>query len=200
MHPDLHIQEISGRDITPWLDVLGALRIRVFREYPYLYDGTLEYERDYLRVYQECPDSRIVLVTGDDGTLIGATTCLPLAAESAEFRAPFESAGLPVDDYLYFGESIVLPDWRGRGLGKEFFIRREAHARRLGLGFTTFCAVDRTADHPRRPLDYRPLDPFWTSLGYTRQDHLRAEFSWKEINEPGESPKSLTFWTKPCSR
>jgi GNAT superfamily N-acetyltransferase len=198
--PSFHIQEISGPHIQPWLDKLGELRIRVFREFPYLYDGSLEYERDYLGVYERCADSRVVLVTNESGGLIGATTCLPLAAEGTEFRAPFEIARLPVDHYLYLGESVVRREWRGRGLGKEFFARREAHARRLGLGFTTFCAVDRPAAHPLRPLDYRPLDPFWTSQGYTRQDHLQAEFSWKEIDEPGESPKSLTFWTKPCSR
>ena len=50
--PDtLTFHELSGPALEPWLDALGALRIRVFREYPYLYDGTLEYEREYLRTY-----------------------------------------------------------------------------------------------------------------------------------------------------
>jgi hypothetical protein len=70
----LHIQEIPGTELSPWLDWLGELRIRVFREYPYLYDGILEYEREYLRVDQDCADSRIVLVTNDRCELIGATT------------------------------------------------------------------------------------------------------------------------------
>ena len=129
----LTIHEIGGAELEPWLDALGQLRIRVFREFPYLYDGTLDYEREYLRIYQRCDRSRIVLVTGADGELVGATTCMPLADESPEFRKPFLDAGRGVDDWLYFGESIVLPEWRGRGLGKEFFARRELHARRLGL-------------------------------------------------------------------
>lgn len=193
-----HIQEIPGGELAPWLDAVGGLRIRVFREYPYLYDGTLEYERDYLRVYQDCADSRIVLVTDDRGELIGATTCLPLAAESEEFRKPFSEVGLPVEEYLYLGESVVLPEWRGKGLGREFFARREAHAARLGLQRMAFCAVDRPEDHAQRPEGYQPLDGFWGGMGYEKQPHVRAEFSWKETGEAEESPKTLTFWIKTC--
>lgn len=199
MNAALHILEIPGAELERWVDVLGELRIRVFREYPYLYDGTLEYEREYLRVYQECADSRVVLVTNDRCELVGATTCLPLAAESEEFRKPFIDAGLPVDEYLYFGESVVLPEWRGRGLGKEFFARREAHAVRLGLKRMAFCAVDRAENHVERPAGYEPLDGFWDSMGFIKQPQLRTEFSWKEISEAAETQKTLTFWTKTCA-
>jgi GNAT superfamily N-acetyltransferase len=196
MKEPLAILEIDGTELAPWLDALGELRIRVFREYPYLYDGSLRYEREYLGIYQRCGRSRIVLVTTPDGSLIGATTCMPLADETTEFQAPFLKAGIDVNRCLYFGESIVLPEWRGFGLGREFFARREAHARRLGLGTTTFCAVDRPENHPLRPAGYRPLDGFWKALGYAKQAGLQAVFPWKEIGEENESPKTLTFWTK----
>lgn len=196
MRENLTITEIEGTALAPWIDALGGLRMRVFREFPYLYEGTLEYERDYLRVYQASSRSRIVLVTDKAGLLVGATTCIPLAEESAEFRKSFINSGYEVGRFLYFGESIVLPEWRGLGLGKEFFIRREEHAHRLGLDMTTFCAVDRPAQHPLRPAGYRPLDGFWTSRGYQKQAGLKVEFSWKEIGEEEDSPKTLTFWTK----
>jgi GNAT superfamily N-acetyltransferase len=196
MRETLRIHEISGPELEPWFDALGELRIRVFRGFPYLYDGTLDYEREYLGLYQRCARSRIVLVTAADGRLVGATTCMPLADEAAEFQKPFLDAGLGVDDCLYFGESIVLPEWRGGGLGKEFFARREAYARRLGMTRTAFCAVDRSESHPLRPQGYRPLDGFWSSQGYAKQPSLQAVFPWKEIGEETESPKTLTFWTK----
>lgn len=198
----LRIQEVSGHELDPWMEKLGTLRIRVFRELPYLYDGTMKYEKDYLRIYQECPESRVVLVTGQQESLVGATTCIPLARENEEFRQPFKEANLPVVDFLYLGESLVLPEWRGNGLGRKFFTHRESHAARLGLPKSTFCAVDRPASHPARPNDYRELDRFWSSLGFERQPHLQAQFSWKEVGEPDESPKALTFWTKPmaCQR
>ncbi|MCE2695092.1 MAG: hypothetical protein LW645_12620 [Verrucomicrobiaceae bacterium] len=36
----LRLQNFQGSEIEPHLDALGALRISVFREYPYLYDGS----------------------------------------------------------------------------------------------------------------------------------------------------------------
>jgi GNAT superfamily N-acetyltransferase len=193
---DPHIDELDGAELDPWLDGLGELRIRVFREYPYLYDGTLEYERAYLQTYRDARDARVVLVTDGSGAVVAATTCVPLVHEGPEFQAPFLATGIDPATVLYLGESIALPAWRGKGLGEEFFVRREAHARRLGLTTAAFCAVDRPADHPLRPADYRPLDSFWQSRGYVKRPGMRAVFRWKEICEAEESPKTLTFWLK----
>ena len=44
----VEIRPVSGIAVEPWLDELADLRIRIFRDYPYLYDGSVEYERDYL--------------------------------------------------------------------------------------------------------------------------------------------------------
>jgi len=192
----MHIHELRGEALAPWLEALGGLRIRVFREYPYLYEGTLDYERDYLAVYQKSRDGLVFLVTDDAGNAVGATTCLPLADEGPEFQEPFLNAGMDVAEVFYFGESILLPEWRGRGIGKLFFDRREAHAKQLGYRVTAFCAVDRPDEYPLRPAGYRPLDGFWQSRGYVKQPGLRARFAWKEIGEPTESPKTLTFWTR----
>lgn len=196
MSRTVRIQELRGDQIGPWLDKLGSLRIRIFREYPYLYEGSADYEREYLATYQNAPGSMVAIVTDADDNLLGATTCLPLAEESAEFQQPFLAQGRDIGGIMYFGESVLLPEWRGQGLGKEFFNRREAHALALGMRTTAFCAVDRSFDHPLRPPDFRPLDSFWQSRGYLRQPDLRATFAWKETGAPGETQHTLTFWTK----
>ncbi len=200
MGEDLIFHELSGEALEPWLDGLGKLRIAVFREYPYLYDGSLEYEREYLKTYVKSSRSLVVLVTDKHNEVVGATTCIPLADEGPEFQEAFIKAGLNVDDVCYFGESILLPSLRGRGIGKEFFKRRELHAQLLGFKWTAFCAVDRAPAHPLRPAGYRLLDDFWISQGYSKRPELKATFVWKEIGESTESPKTLTFWTKSWTR
>jgi len=192
---DLQILEVHGPDLQPYIDGLGRLRIAVFRDYPYLYDGSLEYERDYLQSYLKSPRSMVALVL-DQGEVVGATTCMPMIEEGPEFQEAFVKAGFDLSTICYFGESILLPPYRGRGLGKDFFLRREAHAQRLGAGLTTFCAVDRSVDHPLRPKDYVPLDGLWVRQGYAKHPELQATFVWKEIGEEAESPKTLTFWLK----
>lgn len=196
----LEYLELRGEALLPHLDDLGRLRIRIFREYPYLYDGSLPYEREYLLTYARSPRALVILVR-DDGRPVGATTCLPMEDEGPEFQAPFLTAGIPPEEVFYFGESILLPEYRGHGVGKEFFRRREAHARAMGpFRLTVFCAVDRPDNHPLRPNGYRSLDTFWHSQGYQRHPEWQSEFVWKEIGESEESPKRLTFWVKewPC--
>ncbi len=189
------ILELNGKALEPYLDGLGALRIAVFREYPYLYDGSLDYEREYLQCYVKCDRSMVALVIDDD-QVVGATTCMPMVEEGPEFQEAFLKQGYDLSTICYFGESILLPQCRGRGLGKDFFVRREAHARKIGTSLTTFCAVDRPSDHPLRPAGYRPLDDFWKATGYTKHPELQASFTWKGIDEATESSKTLTFWTK----
>jgi GNAT superfamily N-acetyltransferase len=191
----LRLQNFHGTELAPHLDALGELRIAVFHEYPYLYAGTLEHEREYLRTYLQSSGSLVVLVFDDD-RVVGATTCLPMLDEGPEFQAAFVQAGYDLATLCYFGESILLPAYRGQGIGKEFFVRREAHVRKLGMKLSAFCAVDRPAEHPLRPQGYRPLDEFWRSQGYVKRPELQATFVWQEIGEETESPKTLTFWTK----
>ena len=191
----LRLQNFHGAELAPHLDALGELRIAVFREYPYLYVGTLEHEREYLRTYLQSSGSLVVLVFDDD-RVVGATTCLPMLDEGPEFQAAFVQAGYDLSTICYFGESILLPAYRGKGIGTEFFVRREAHVRTLGMKLSTFCAVDRPSGHALRPEGYRELDDFWRSQGYVRHPELQATFVWKEIGEEVESPKTLTFWVK----
>lgn len=191
----LRIELLRGHEIARHLDALAALRIAVFREWPYLYEGTVDYEKQYLDTYARCPRSLVVLVW-DGEACIGASTVLPLADAGAAAQAPFLEQGQDIGRIDYFGESILLRPYRGRGLGVKFFELREAHARELGLGVCAFCAVERPADHPARPLDYVPNDAFWTHRGYRKTPALRASFDWPDIGETESSSKSMSFWVR----
>ncbi len=114
--PKPRLTTCQGTDIAPYLEALADLRIRVFRDYPYLYDGDPAYEADYLQRYADNPRSLFVLAL-DGERLVGASTAQPLADELDEFRAPFERAGYRIEDVFYYGESVLLPDYRGGGLG-----------------------------------------------------------------------------------
>jgi GNAT superfamily N-acetyltransferase len=191
----MQILELCGPELAPYLDRLGQLRITVFAEYPYLYEGSLDSEREYLSSYLTSPQSLVALVLHHEA-VVGATTCLPMLDEQPAFQQPFIQARYDLASLCYFGESVLLPPYRGQGLSHEFFRRREAHARRLGAKHTTFCAVDRPQNHPSRPPDYRPLDALWQRQGYVKHPELKATFSWKEPHTPTETQKQLTFWLK----
>ncbi len=196
---DITIRTLTGRDaqLHAYVDDLARLRISVFRDFPYLYAGSLDYERNYLRTYLDCPDSVIVLALAGDA-VVGASTGLPLAAETAEFQQPFHAAGIDVETRFYGGESVLLPHYRGRGIYRAFFAGRENHAREFArFSHMTFCAVQRPADHPRRPPDYVPLDAIWARFGYTRRDDLVTHFQWPDLDQSESTAKPMVFWEKP---
>lgn len=177
-------------------DDLARLRIAVFRDFPYLYDGSVAYERAYLRTYAESERSFLFAVYDGD-RMVGATTCIPLTDETDDVQKPFLAAGYDLSMVVYFGESILLPTYRGRGLGHRFFDEREAHTAQFGeYQLTCFCAVARPADHPLRPADYQPLDAFWTKRGYTKEPRLQSQFDWTDIGERASTPKPMVYWLR----
>ncbi len=193
----MDIRTFSGGAIAPHLDDLARLRISVFRAFPYLYDGDTAYEAKYLATYAKSPESLFVLAFDGD-RVVGASTGIPLTDETAAFQRPFLERGFALGDVFYFGESVLLPEYRGHGLGHRFFDEREAYARRLGRFTTTaFCAVVRDDDDPRRPEGFRPNDVFWTKRGYVRQPDMRCEIDWKEVGADAESHHALAFWLRP---
>lgn len=191
----IRVAPLSGAALGAALDDLASLRITVFAAYPYLYDGDPAYEAEYLREFTEAPDA--VLVAAFDGSrIVGAATASPMHAQKAEFRAPFEARGIDPATLFYFGESVLLPDYRGRGIGHAFFDHREAQARECGATAATFAAVIRPEDHPARPAGYTPLDAFWTKRGYAPVPGFVTELAWKDHGEAGESPKPMQYWMR----
>lgn len=190
------VTSLVGEEIKSILPDLARLRIIVFRDWPYLYDGTIEYEEKYLAKLAGATGA-VCVVARDGDTVVGASTAAPMVEHADEFAEPFENAGYDLNKVFYCGESVLLTSHRGHGIGNAFFDQREAHARKLG-GFTysTFCRVVRPDDHPLKPKDYRPLDPFWKKRGYEPVDGLVASYPWKDIDQDEETEHLMQFWMR----
>lgn len=191
----VEVRRLTGSEIAAAVRSIAELRIEVFAAFPYLYDGDPEYEARYLREYVSAPDA--VLIAAFDGTrMVGAATAAPMAHQKPAFRKPFEVLGLDTDRLFYFGESVLQPHYRGRGIGHAFFDLRENHALQWGATATCFAAVIRGDDHPARPEGHLPLDGFWIGRGYAIVPGLQTALSWKEHGEPEESEKLMQYWLR----
>jgi GNAT superfamily N-acetyltransferase len=194
------IERVTGSALQDALPALARLRITVFRDWPYLYDGTLEYEENYLSHFAAAKDP-VIVVARDGDEIVGGSTGAPLRGHTEEFVPVFEAQGFDPDRIFYFGESVLLPEYRGQGLGHAFFDHREAHARACAgakgpYSQTAFCAVVRPEDHPLKSPDYRPLDAFWEKRGYRKVEGLVGSYAWKDVDQPSETAKPMQFWMR----
>ena len=194
--PPLIFATLTSNDLVAALPDLARLRIAVFREWPYLYEGDATYEERYLRAYAES-DRALVVGAWYGAQLVGAATATPMEDHAEEFAAPFRARGHDLAEILYCGESVLLPAYRGQGAGRAFFARREAHGRALGRRFACFCGVVRPPDHPRRPNAYMPLDAFWRRQGYEPMEGVTTQFAWREVGAAAETEHPMQFWIKP---
>ena len=177
------------------LRALATLRMTVFRSWPYLYDGNLDYEADYLAKFLS--DDAAVLAVARLGEIpVGMATASPMATQADTIKTPFINAGLDIDRLFYFGESVLLPQFHGLGIGHRFFDEREAAARRAGASGVAFCAVVQDADHPSRPEKARDLATFWNARGFRSDPSLTMIMRWKEVGRHEESDHLMRFWLK----
>jgi len=191
----IQFKMVIGEEIKKYIPELAWLRISVFREFPYLYDGSEAYEKEYLSTYLRSPLSVFVLALNNE-SVIGAASGTPLTQETDEVQKPFIDQGIDPKNVFYFGESVLLKQYRGQGIGKMFMQERENHALKHNFPITAFCGVVRPDDHPRRPSDFRPLDTFWMKYGYQKQSKMITEFIWQDLDEETASPKKMMFWMK----
>ena len=139
----MEVRVLTGEALLAALPDVARLRIEVFRAWPYLYDGDLAYEEGYLRPYADSPRA-IVVGALDRGRLVGAATGAPLVEHAEDFAAAFAGSGLDMSKIFYCAESVLLPGYRGQGVGHAFFDEREAHAR---PGQVPTCPVNVYACH-----------------------------------------------------
>ncbi|MBS8260444.1 N-acetyltransferase [Roseibium polysiphoniae] len=191
----IEIRILKGDELEAALPDLAKLRIKIFRDWPYLYDGTMEYEQAYLSRYAQT-EGAVIVGAYDGDTLVGAATGEPLEQEVIQFRGPFEDKGLDPREIFYLAEALLDPAYRGQGIGHLFYDEREAHAKALGFSTAAFCAVIRPDNHPLKPDNYSPLDDFWRKRGYDKLAGGIVHFPWQDVGEDGESEKPMQVWIR----
>lgn len=194
---DLNLITLKGNEAEQYFDKLASMRIEVFREYPWLYAGNLEYEREYLNTYLKSKNSLIILLFNTkNNKLIAASTSLPLIEADSSIQKPFIANKEEINDYYYLGETMILPEYRGSGYYSIFMKEREKIAKSLKYKYLCFMTIQRDNKKALMSADYKNPEPIWMHYGYTQLPNIKAEFAWPEIDDPSELQHQLVFWRK----
>lgn len=190
------IKILCGREVIPYIHKVAELRIAVFREYPYLYDGELSYEERYVHMYSQTKDA-ILVIAEHNHEVVGAITGLPLAESQKEIKALFIKNDIPSERFFYLGEIILLQEYRRKKIGDLMYQQFEKALEEMEFyEKIAICEVVRAENDLRKPLDYKSLDRFWSRRGYVKHPDLVVYFSWREIGGAGEVKHPMVFWIK----
>lgn len=192
----MEIKIIKKENHKKYIDAIAHLRITIFKEFPYLYEGDLKYEQDYLKKFIDTPDS-LICIAFEDEKPIGALTALPLKNEEPSIRQAFEKQGLSIEKTYYFSEILILPEYRLLGLGYMMYrLSENLVLQKNKYKQLSFAAIEREENHPKKPENYASPYSFFKRIGYTQNRELVCHIAWKEIGETEATPKALIFWTK----
>ncbi len=200
MATQYQIKSFKGKEILPFIDELGSLRVKIFREFPYLYDGDLETERRYMSGFANSNKSVLIAVFLQEqmvGFIIGTAldSGLPITADAHDL---FSSKNLPVNNYYYIGDLVLLEEHRSFGLATKLLKLIETFAADNGYCSTCFLTVFREPDHPLKPKGYKDTARLW-EFRKTKKMNLSISYPWRTFISESESvmlQNTLDFWEK----
>ncbi len=174
----LKIECLSALEAKKYISDFARLRINVFREYPYFYEGSLEYEKAYLGEYFLCNDF-YALAFFDGERICGMGTLIPLESSFAEIKELFAKLKLDAKDYLYFGEVILEAPYRGKKLLPIFMAEAFKVARKLGLSKIAYMSIVSSKSDKLRPANYRDSNAIMQKHGTRLIENSEMTFSYK---------------------
>jgi GNAT superfamily N-acetyltransferase len=196
---DISERLLKGSQIQDYLEQIAQLRLTIFKEYPYLYDGGLKDELVYLQHYTNHAEATAI-ITSCGNELAGAVTAIPLQYESEEITSPLASMQYPVECTIYIGELLFYPDYRNKGLGTRLLSGIEQHFHsQKNYEYLTSATVNRAEDHLCRPEGYVPIERFLQRNQFAKMPGVTTHITWKEIDGVHRDHE-MQFWIKALVR
>ena len=182
----------TGHEFQQYTNEIAALRMLVFKEYPYLYDGDMQTELDHLNDYSKSKNS-ILIIVKDEQKVIGAVTGIPLAEVDEVFLTPF-AKNEPIDSIFHLGEILLLKEYRGKGIGyKTYKLFEDLVREKKQYNKIAIIEVVRDQDDPRKPKNYISARKFWEKMGYTEHPKMVIHTFYKEVDSPEKVPHTLVY-------
>lgn len=191
----MEIKVLHGSEIAPYIPQLAKLRLCIFCEYPYLYEGSFACEEEYLSMYSSSKNSLLILLE-DNHQMIGAATGLPLAECNTEIQSLFLKHNIPTQGIFYFGEILILKAYRNKKMGNALYRQFEKSVKEKRARKIVFYELIREENEEKKPADYFPLDNYWKKKGFVKQEDLITYFAWKEVGSTEEIEHPMVLWTK----
>ncbi|QLH36622.1 MAG: hypothetical protein HWD61_11200 [Parachlamydiaceae bacterium] len=194
---DINIKSFEGKEILPYVKEITELCLIIYKEYPFLYEGT---EAEYLPFieYYAQSDQSIACIVFDHARPVGVAIGMPLHLMREKYQTPFSNLcpNEILSEFFYLGEFLLLHEYRGQNLGKQMYLEFERLIQNKDQKNICFCSIDETLTFTPPPLNYHPLEEFWCHLGYQKCKEMTFSIDWRNISESQDSSHPMIYWIK----
>jgi len=192
----IRVETFQGEEIAPYTNEIVQLCNKIYREYPYLYNGEDAGYESYLESYSQSKEAIICLAFADEKA-VGIAAGIPMSQRRNRYDQTLLEHGYDPDALFYLGEFGLKPEYQGRGIEEVMYQSIEDFARK-NRNLTTICfwEIANSLDLSQRHSGYLPKEDFWKKLGFIRHPELNFVIFWTNINESQDSPHSAVYWLK----
>lgn len=196
----IRFETYRGEEINSHIKEITDLALAVYREYPYLYEGTAD---EYMPILALNGNSScgLACLVYDNGELIGVALGMPAAEVRKHYLEPLlrVSSLEEVQTSFYLAEMLLFQEYRSNGLGKQIYLALEQLVKAEGsFNRIYFCNIVESDQNPLRPNEYVSFDDFWPmqQLGFDKCESLTFNAFWQNIGETDVTPHQQVYWTK----
>ncbi len=190
----IQFEVLKGAQIKSIEQSFANLRIAIFREYPYLYEGDLATEKQYFDMFG---GNTICIIAKDASTVVGVIIGTPLQEIFDQFLKPLIEADISVEKMFYLADLLVLKSYRGKRIGHSLYELFEKEVQKTEQ-FTNILIreIFKSPDDPKKPSAYYSLDPFWDKRGFKKMEGISQQDQWKAIGDEDISLHTMVYRMK----
>jgi len=194
--PVIIIEILKGNEVIAYLPKLAELRLSFYREYPYLYEGNLADEENYLSLYANSENS-LLAVAKNGEEVVAAVTGIPLLESAEENIKLFAQKGIPAEHLFYLGEIVLSQEYQKSGVQQELYQQFEKAV--IGLkryDAIVVCEIERGSEDSKRVSSALSSEVCWEGRGFTRQPEWSTHYTWKDVGDVETTHHLMVFWGK----
>lgn len=186
-----------GAKIAEHAHVISPL-LSIYGEWPYLYQQSDPLEDiDYIMDRYAKQTDSVVCIAYNGPKAIGVAMGVPLTQAPPHYRDAFpENERRP--DIFYWGELVVLKEYRGKHVAHEMYTRMAAHI--LGkYKAICFASLEREDNYKLahlKPAHEASLDSLWKRLGFEKRPDIKMQGKWTVLGDSEDSLHDMFYWWK----
>jgi GNAT superfamily N-acetyltransferase len=189
----IELEILHGHEIAPYVKEVVQFVNKIYRNYPYFYNGDDAGYEAYLESFPNIGDV-IVCLAFEGAEVIGIAVGLPMSKRHVYQEILLEH-DYDIKEIFYLGEFGLKPEYQEKGIASTMYQNIEKFANKSGQ-FNKICFWEIENTSGKNNSSYFPSDDFWKQFGFIQQPELNFQILWTNIGNTKESAHKAVYWMK----